>query len=338
MLQEDQVLELLYVSKKYMIQTLTVKCCEFLGQSIDAENFCTILDHSISCDVEGLQNKSLVFIEENIEEVIEKENFLDLSYGSLLCIVKSDKLCIAELGLIQAVMRWADAQCERQQMESSKDNRRSVLKDIMYQLRFASLTPETFVRFNDKFNVLNSEEMIQIFNRKFLPAVKQNTMPITTNARKSNVKILDIIEPHQTYSTVIQAESNITIRCNKDIMIHAIRLSNAWYHCRSRSPDSQKATCTATVNGQHSSGVISDMENMVKFGKPIPIKGKTIQIQTKFNRDCQHRIPSLVFKHPCYIQTNVYPLKSEIRDRGVTFTCPEGASPLMGIEYARYYE
>ena len=153
--------------------------------------------------MEGLQNKPLTFIEENIEEVIGKENFLDLSYGSLLCIVKSDKLRIAELGLIQGVMRWADAQCIRQQMESSKDNKRSVLKDIMYQLQFTSLTPETFVRFNDKFNVLNSEEIVQIFNRKFLPAVKQNTMPITTKARKSNGKILDIIEPHQTYARTL---------------------------------------------------------------------------------------------------------------------------------------
>ena len=167
-------------------------------------------------------------------------------------------------------------------------------------------------------------------------------MPNATKAWKSNVKILDIIEPHQTSSNVKQSDFNIMIRCTEDIMIHAVRLSSACCHCQLRSSGSKKATCTCkvAVNGQQPiSDVRCGMENMVKFGKPIPIKGKIIKIHIKLYVDCNHYKCDLrFFNEPCYIQTNVYPLKSEIRDRGVTFTCPGGASPLIGIEYDRYYE
>ena len=314
-----------------MIQTLTVKCCEFLGQSIDAENCCTILDHSILCDVEGLQNKSLAFIEENIEEVIEKENFLDLSYGSLLCIVKSDKLRIAELGLIQGVMRWADAQCKRQEMEPSRDNRRSVLKDIIYQLRFAGLTPKTFLRFNEISNLLNTTEVGEMFIRKFTSVDNMRTSPWISLARKSNVKKVSIYEPNQTGSEVDRSIFNFNIICSKDIMIHAVLLSTPVFCSLCKSND---LTATVNVNGQECKIECKSDDRVVKFSNPVLIKGKTIKIRINFSQKCHFDSINI----GSYIRTEVYPMKKQIQERGVTLTCPESASPLMAIAYARYYE
>ena len=327
-MQVDQAFALMYASHKYMIQTLIVKCSEFLGRSIDAENICTMLDQSILFGEKQLQIKSLAFIAENIEEVIEKENFLDLSYGSLLCIVKSDNLRIPELGLIHAVMRWADAQCKRQRLEPSKDNRRNVLKDVIYQLRFASLTPETFVRFNEMCNILNAEEIAEMFICKFSTEDKKKTTPWITLSRGSNVKSLSIIKPQRTITWVNQTTFNITIQCTKDIMIHAVGINT------STNPNT---TATVTINGQNTTSNTLTSGQMIRFSNPILIKEKTIQIQIKYIIPGSH----YSVLHNNIQQTNtigVSQMINEIQDRGVTFTSKNKESPLTVIEYARYYE
>ena len=330
-LQEDEVFELFYVSKKYMIQTLIVECNEFLGQSIDIVNFDTILNHSILFDEEGLQSESLDFIEKNIEKVIESENFLELSYESLLYIVKSETLRIAELGLIQAAMRWTDAQCKHKEMEPSKDNRISILKDILHHLRFASLTPETIVKFNEMFNLFNTEEVGEMIISKFASADKEITTPWVSLARESNVTSVCFIAPNQSYSKAYHSTFNIHIECSKDIMIHAVKLSTPGKKCSDcyQPPDT---TATVTVNGQHSIFKCKADEGIVKLSNPVLVKEKIIKIEINFyNNDCKHSFAE---------RSKVYPMKEKTLHRGVTFTCPDfrHPQPLMAIRYARYYK
>ena len=321
----------MYAAKKYMIETLIVKCSEFLAQSIDVDNVCILLDQSFLFEEKGLKTRSLSFIEDNIEEVIEKENFLELSYESLLCIVKSDDLCIAELGLIQAVMRWADAQCQRHLTEASKDNRRRVLKDILDQLRFSSLTTETFVKFYESSDVLKADEIVTIFTSKH----SATSDKLKLEERGSLKKWVDLIDVNQSHSVVNQSHFQFAIQCNNAIKIYALKVSF------SNTSNGSPIDMAININGMNNtSNVLYCIELGREFvlDKPVLIKGGSINIGIYFT--CKPRPTynddNMKFPPPSF-STYVYPLKSTVESRGTTFI-QEGKTPLMAIKFERLYE
>ena len=74
------------------------------------------------------------------------EGFTDIDIDTLTSVLDRDSLRIKESKLFGAVLRWADAECLRQNTPVSADNKRAVLGKVLAKVRFPLMSDEEFAQ------------------------------------------------------------------------------------------------------------------------------------------------------------------------------------------------
>ena len=67
---------------------------------------------------------------------------------TLVAVLERDTLGIREVRLFNAVVRWAEAECQRQQLQVTPENKRKVLGKALALIRFPLMTIEEFAAGN----------------------------------------------------------------------------------------------------------------------------------------------------------------------------------------------
>lgn len=67
---------------------------------------------------------------------------------TLVAVLERDTLGIREVRLFNAVVRWSEAECQRQQLQVTPENRRKVLGKALGLIRFPLMTIEEFAAGN----------------------------------------------------------------------------------------------------------------------------------------------------------------------------------------------
>lgn len=62
----------------------------------------------------------------------------------MVAVLERDTLGIREVRLFNAVVRWADAECQRQQLQVTPEHKRKVLGKALALIRFPLMTIEEF--------------------------------------------------------------------------------------------------------------------------------------------------------------------------------------------------
>ena len=75
-LHESNVLQVLYVAKKYILPSLAQKCVEFLMRNLDLANVLCVLSHAQKYDEKNLVDRCWEMIENETEEVVKSEEFV----------------------------------------------------------------------------------------------------------------------------------------------------------------------------------------------------------------------------------------------------------------------
>jgi len=75
----ENVLPVLYVSKKYILSTLTQRCAKFLEDNMHIDNVCVIYEQCLYFDETHILDKCRSFIETRTKEVFASDTFSDLS-------------------------------------------------------------------------------------------------------------------------------------------------------------------------------------------------------------------------------------------------------------------
>ncbi|XP_065056718.1 BTB/POZ domain-containing protein 1-like [Rhopilema esculentum] len=140
----DNSFNILYLSKKYMIPSLTNRCCEYLAKTLTKENVLAVLQQSVKLDEEGLTERCLEFIQPVITQVVEMESFLYLDLNTLKVILQEDRLQVAEINLFLAVLRWCKSKVLRRKMTEGPESWKKVLGDVIYLIRFPCMTSQEF--------------------------------------------------------------------------------------------------------------------------------------------------------------------------------------------------
>ena len=161
----DNVVSVMYLSKKYIVPSLTEKCVEIMENSLDVENVLRILEQAIHFDEGELEIKCLHLVESRTAEVAATEAFNNISHKTLACVLKRDQLNIPEVELFQAVLKWCDEQCSKKQLKVSGENRRAVLQDAVYDVAFLSMSHEDFAKNVHLSGLLSAEEMVSVHGK-----------------------------------------------------------------------------------------------------------------------------------------------------------------------------
>ena len=138
----SNVMQVLYLAKKYMVPSLANKCTEYLREHLEASNVFSILPQAQKYEDRNLENRCWEVIEKHTERALMSDEFLALERSVVESVVKRDVLKVQEVDLFKAVDRWATKELERQGKTPSRKIKRKILgEEIVKAIRF-SLIPE----------------------------------------------------------------------------------------------------------------------------------------------------------------------------------------------------
>ncbi|NWI63256.1 BTBDJ protein, partial [Todus mexicanus] len=101
------VLEVLTSSVEYGLQDLCKLCIKFIKDTLSVEQVCEALQAAVTYGQTDLQQHCLAFIEGCTAAVMRTQGFHELSDVVLAQVLRSDRLAVDELDLVQAVREWA---------------------------------------------------------------------------------------------------------------------------------------------------------------------------------------------------------------------------------------
>ncbi|XP_021347401.1 BTB/POZ domain-containing protein 6-like [Mizuhopecten yessoensis] len=152
----------LSAARKYMVDHLVEKCETFLKTSLTTVNVCLLLELAHIYTEESLKEDFANMIARSQEDVLKSASFVDLCGVCVKSITESDDLAVEESVVYEAVMRWSGVECGRQGLEVTDINRREVLGDIIYTVRFPIMDTKYFLHHVTTRDVLTAEQLVTV--------------------------------------------------------------------------------------------------------------------------------------------------------------------------------
>uniref|UniRef100_A0A3Q3JAC5 BTB domain-containing protein n=1 Tax=Monopterus albus TaxID=43700 RepID=A0A3Q3JAC5_MONAL len=140
----ETVMTTLYTAKKYAVPALEGHCVEFLTKHLRADNAFMLLTQARLFDEPQLASLCFDTIDKSTADAINAEGFTDIDLDTLCAVLERDTLSIRENRLFRAVVRWAEAECYRQQLPPTSENKQKVLGKALPLIRFPLMTVEEF--------------------------------------------------------------------------------------------------------------------------------------------------------------------------------------------------
>lgn len=159
----ETVMTTLYTAKKYAVPALEVQCVEFLEKNLRPDNAFMLLTQARLFDEPQLAQLCLECIDHNTSQALTGDGFTDIDYETLCTILRRDSLGIREHRVFAALVRWAEAECARQAISNTSENKRRVLKEAAELVRYSLMTVEEFAAGPAQSDLLKKEEVVEIF-------------------------------------------------------------------------------------------------------------------------------------------------------------------------------
>ena len=164
----SNVMQVLYLAKKYMVPSLADKCTEYLREHLEASNVFTILSQAQKFEDKDLENRCWRVIESHTEQALMSNEFLTLDRSVVESVVKRGILKVKEVDLFKAVDRWATKELERQGQTPGRKLKRKVLgEEIVKAIRFPLISMKEFASVALDCDILTEIEicdMIKYYN------------------------------------------------------------------------------------------------------------------------------------------------------------------------------
>lgn len=171
----------LYVAKKYLVPHLARACVAYLETSLTAKNACVLLSQSRLFEEPDLMQRCWEVIDAQAELAFASEGFVDIDYCTLESILSRETLMIKEYALFQAALNWSTAECFRQDLEPTIENKRLVLGNAMHLIRIPTMSLEEYANGAAQSGLLTLQETKDIFLH--YTANNKPTLPFPTKPR-----------------------------------------------------------------------------------------------------------------------------------------------------------
>ncbi|KAG8454760.1 hypothetical protein GDO86_001111 [Hymenochirus boettgeri] len=159
----ETVMTTLYTAKKYAVPALEAHCVEFLKKNLRADNAFMLLTQARLFDEPQLASLCLENIDKNTSDALNAEGFTDIDLDTLIAVLERDTLGIREIRLFNAVVRWSEAECQRQQYPVTSENKRKALGKALTLIRFPLMTIEEFAAGPAQSGILTDREVVSLF-------------------------------------------------------------------------------------------------------------------------------------------------------------------------------
>ncbi|CAH0395428.1 unnamed protein product [Bemisia tabaci] len=158
----DIVSPVIYAAKKYSIVALENKCSDYLSDNLCPENAFNVLIQARLFHMDKLVSDCLDIIAKNTDTALNSEDFLDIDVETLGLVLERSDLRIEEILLFDAVNRWAEEACVKNNHPVSPKQKRLLLKDALSFLRFPVMEPRDFSSKVVTSGLLSKTEIISV--------------------------------------------------------------------------------------------------------------------------------------------------------------------------------
>lgn len=159
----ETVMTTLYAAKKYEIFALEMACVDFLKANLNPDNAFMLLTQARLFDESNLADLCLETIDKHTMDSLFSDSFLDVDLDTLKLVLNRDTLRVREVSLFINVVRWAEMECTRRGLEVSGENKRKVLKEALYLIRFPLMNIEEFAMNVAQSGLLTDKEVVNLF-------------------------------------------------------------------------------------------------------------------------------------------------------------------------------
>ena len=237
-LTSDNVMQLMYLSKKYMLPSLADKCSSYLQENLDGSNVFTVLPDVQKYEEKDLLDQCWKVIEKETEEAVKSDGFVTIERSVLEELVKKETLNIKEVELFKAVDRWAGKACEKQGLVAEGSVKRRILGErIVKGIRFPVMQQKEFASVVLECDMLVKKEICGLV-RYFNSVLDTSVGFCETKRAGSFEKIIRFgsLTTGWQYNSGCSGYLNLTV--DKNIKLQAIRLFGS---------DSSEYSVTLTV-------------------------------------------------------------------------------------------
>ena len=141
----SNVMQVLYLAKKYLVPSLAERCTEYLREHLEASNVFSILPQAQKFEDKDLEERCWSVIESHTEEAVTSDDFVTLERSIVESVVKRERLNVKEVDLFKAVDRWANRAVEKQGLTPDSKVKRKVLgEEIVKAIRFPVMSYNEF--------------------------------------------------------------------------------------------------------------------------------------------------------------------------------------------------
>ena len=156
----SNVMQVLYLAKKYLVPSLADKCTEYLQEHLGASNVFSVLPQAQTFEDKDLEEWCWEVIEAQTENALTSEEFVTLERSIVESVVKRERLNAKEVDLFKAVDRWATKEVERQGLTADGVVKRKILgEEIVKAIRFPVMSQKEFASVVVDCDILTKKEI-----------------------------------------------------------------------------------------------------------------------------------------------------------------------------------
>lgn len=172
----EHFVEVINLCKKFKLTGCITACIDSLQRSLTIDDACWAYGIALSTNRQNFVEFCEKKIKETPTEIFESESFLECDYELLIkMIILMSSECMA-VDMINACMKWAKAQCKRNNLLRTPQNMRNSLGNLFNQIPFEKLSLEQLSQFTCSYK--------KIFTGKELRAITTKIMTKSLATKK----------------------------------------------------------------------------------------------------------------------------------------------------------
>ena len=248
----SNVMQVLYLAKKYLVPSLADKCTEYLRDHLEASNVFSVLPQAQKFEIKDLEERCWEVIETQTEIALTSEEFFTLERSLVESVAKRERLNVKEVDLFKAVDRWATKEVERQGLTLDGVVKRRILgEETVKAIRFPVMSQKEFASVVVDCDILTKKE-IGLMMKHYGGVGLETYLPFMHSPRQSRQRDAWLLYRVYRFESVSQPEmpcgsfrgywnyargesDALKLTASKPVTLHGVQHFGEGYKCYSVS-------------------------------------------------------------------------------------------------------
>ena len=340
----SNVMQVLYLAKKYLVPSLADKCTEYLQEHLEASNVFSVLPQAQKFEDKDLEERCWEVIEAQTENALTSEEFVTLERSLVESVVKRESLSVKEVDLFKAVDRWATKEVERQGLTLDGVVKRRILgEETVKAIRFPVMSQKEFASVVVDCDILTKKE-IGLMMKHYGGVGLETYLPFMHSPRQSRQRDAWLLHRVYRFESVSQPEmpsaffhgcwnyargesDALKLTASKPVTLHGVQHFGEGYKCYSVSLEVKDVANGYSLAKTRGTFVSKKDETNGYYGFDVMFDHPVCLEQGK-----TYEIVSLIKGPPSW---RVIDGKNLVEVKGIHFTFSRTASSVNGTDVGR---